>query len=689
MVYDWDAHEKLCFQLYINEKRSLEDIMEYLKIHHDFSPCKRAFQTQFRKWDFPSKQNPAYKNGRLRAEDGFDIKKRELIRVRTKNRWLLKAANGERSKKVGDSEGADSGQRQDVLNAPDDGYGGQGLQNGEGVVTPGTLTDREMLGSPLPGEDDDVGAVWEKEGNVSSNNRRKRRRLRAWEAASSHDLQPSIVPRFPSETTLDEAKAILRLATDVYRQVRVTFARLCEESGIVKKTVAGPERWEAVKDRLVRETPRLRAVMWDEESGDVTGNGNGSNININAHESKKLALDIICTDITKRARTAEKRLTLAEARNILGVNPEEARDLRAAFERILRREGLSCKSEAGPAQWGELKAQWEAGSETVRRILVAPGGEEDDSVPSAAQAHAEKVRALDVLARDVMKRLRDDVSRREQPRTRGVTKQTQLSCDDTTRREDAQASQVQVQPAQPEMVDELGDQDDLSGGQYVDASEVSVPPSIGLVPGSGGSQQPQMLMPTVSMQVQAAAAADPMGHSAARIISSALLGQANMGLESHHMGSSLLLAADAQAAFVDQQYAQQFAVAAAAAQQQQQPVFHASPSPLPQHPRPPSTSIAVYLRLHPSSTFVATTTIWIATLSSHSVQELRHAAASKFPGAICLRLEGVLKDGKGGEMPLSIEQDGELAAYLAHVRGAGGGLGTPTFNVQLIPGWKT
>ncbi|EXF84282.1 hypothetical protein CFIO01_12113 [Colletotrichum fioriniae PJ7] len=738
MVYDWDSHEKLCFQLYINEKRSLEDIMVYLKLHHNFAPCKRAFQTQFRKWDFPSKQNPAYKNGRLVArikelwernlsqgemlavlrEDGFDIKKRELIRVRTKNRWLLKAANGERSKEGGKEGGevVGSGRRESPMVTIDDGFGNH---DGAGVVRPGTLTDREMLGSPLTGEgeeedDDDVGAVGDKESNIdssSSNNRRKRRRLRAWEAASSHDSQHPIAPRFPSETTLDDAKVILGLATDLYRQVRATFARLCEEAGIVKKTVAGPERWEAVKARLVRETPRLRAVMWDDdESGNLNDNSNSnSNINSNQnHESKKLALDVICTDITKRARTLEKRLTLAEAKNILGVNPEEARDLRAAFERILKREGLGCKSEAGPAQWGKLKAQWEAGSELMRRILAAPGGggEEDDHGSEAgsssvhAHAHADKVRALDVLAKDVMKRLRDDVSRREQLRKRaGITgQQAQLHRDDANRQEDVTAVQVQAQPTQPELVDNLGDQDDLGGGQYVDASQVSVPPSMGLVPGSGASQQPQMLMPTVSMQVQAAAAADPMGHSAARILSSALLGQADMGLESHHIGSSLLLAADAQAAFVDQQYAQQYAVAAAAAaqqqQQQQQPVFHAPPSPLPQHqhpqPQPPSTtSIAVYLRLHPSSTFVATTTIWIATLSSHSVQELRHAAASKFPGAICLRLEGVLKDGKGGEMPLSIEQDGELAAYLAHLRGGAGGLGTPTFNVQLIPGWKT
>ncbi|KAI3528129.1 hypothetical protein CSPX01_16448 [Colletotrichum filicis] len=731
MVYDWDAHEKLCFQLYINEKRSLEDIMMYLKMHHDFAPCKRAFQTQFRKWDFPSKQNPAHKNGRLVArvkelwernltqgemlavlrEDGFDIKKRELIRVRTKNRWLLKAANGERSREGnGDEEVvAGSGRREASVVTVDDGFGSRG---GEGVVTPGTLTDREMLGSSLPGEgegdeDDDAVGGKESNGNNSSNNRRKRRRLRAWEAASSHDSQHSIAPRFPSETTLDDAKAILGLETDVYRQVRVTFAQLCEEAGIVKKTIAGPERWEAVKARLVRETPRLRAVMWDdEESGDANGNSNSNsnssnNRSSNNQESKRLALDVICTDITKRARTLEKRLTLAEAKNILGVNPEEARDLRAAFERILKREGLGCKSEAGPAQWAELKAEWEARSELVRRVLAPPGDEGDEGDGGAssvhAHAHAEKVRALDVLAKDVMKRLRDDASRREQPQKRGVTQQTQLVRDDAKRQEEVQAIQVRAQPAQPEMADALEDEDDLSGGQYVDASQVSVPPSMGLMPGSGESQQPQMLMPAVSMQVQAAAAADPMGHSAARILSSALLGQPDMGLETHHMGSSLLLAADAQAAFVDQQYAQQYAVAAAAAaqqQQQQQPVFHAPSSPLPQHqhpqPQPPSTtSIAVYLRLHSSSTFMATTTIWIATLSSHSVQELRHAAASKFPGAICLRLEGVLKDGKGGEMPLAIEQDGELAAYLAHLRGAAGGLGTPTFNVQLIPGWKT
>ncbi|KAK1992829.1 hypothetical protein LX36DRAFT_662053 [Colletotrichum falcatum] len=637
MVYDWDTHEKLCFQLYINEKKSLEDIMDYLKTHHNFAPCKRAFQTQFRKWDFPSKQNPAYKNDRLVArikelwernlsqkemlavlkEDGFDIKKRELIRVRTKNRWLLKVANGERPR---DSPDPNS---QQPLMTDDEPFenraSGQRLSRAVGDMTPDTLTDHELLGT-LSNE---VGTAWDQD-----NNRRKRRRLKAWEAASQGE---PVAPRFPSETTLDEAKAILGLASDVYRQVRTTFTRLCEESSIVKKTIAGPDRWDAVKNRLIQETPQLQVVMWQSRDN---------------HESKVLALDVICTDITKRVRTLDKRITLAEAKNIIGINPEEARDLRAAFDQLLRDEGLSSKSEASPAQWDDLKRRWEDQSDLIQRILA---------LGTSDPAYAQKVRALDHIARDVMKRLRDDISRRDQPRKRSPAKAAR-SNDDEAQHE--QQNVQAIQTTQPEMVDGLQHQGGL-GSQYGNAGQVS---SMGLVPSSGDTQG-QMLM-QVSMQSQTAG--DQMGHPTARILSSALLGQANMALDSH-LGSSLLLVANAQAAFVDQQYAQQFAAAP--------PVFHT--------PAPTTSVVAVYLRLHPSSTFVVNANLWIATLSSHSVQELRHVAASKFPGCICLRVEGVLKDGKGGEMPLQIDQDPELAAYVAHLQGA-----TPTFNVQLVPGWK-
>ncbi|KAF9869626.1 hypothetical protein CkaCkLH20_12923 [Colletotrichum karsti] len=628
MGYDWDAHEKLCFQLYINEKRSLEDIMEYLKVHHDFRPCKRAFQTQFRKWDFPSKRNPAHKNGRLVArvkelwernlsqrdmltvlnQDGFDIKKRELVRVRTMNGWLMKAANGERMRENENESRPGMDPLSDFAGRNDDAQ----MAGGANDMT-------EILGE-MPDED---AAAWDGE-----KNRRKRRRLKAWES-TSQDVP--VAPRFPSETTLDEAKAILDLSNDVYRQVRATFSRICEESGISKKSIAGPDKWEAAKDRLVREMPQLRDVMSQSEED---------------HKSKKLALDVICADITKRARTLDKRVTLAEIKTILGVNPEETREMRSTFEQIAREAGLGSKSEAGPERWSVLIERWQDSSPLVQRVL-AHG--------PAAPGYAEKERALDVLARDVMKRLRDEVSRKDKPSKGGSVKAKQPATSF-----EPQQETVLAPTTQPEMIEDIQGNHGLVN-QYGNAGQVS---SLGMVPSSGDSQT-QMLIP-VPMQSQAP---DHLGHSAARILSNALLGQTNMGLDSH-LGSSLLMSANAQAAFVSQQYAQQFTAS--------QPIYHAPPPPA------PTAVVAIYLRLHPSSTFVVNANLWIATLGSHSMQELRHVAASKFPGALCLRVEGVIKDGKGGEMPLQIDQDPELAAYLAHLQGA-----TPVFNVQLVPGWKT
>jgi hypothetical protein len=38
MVYDWEKKEEICYRMYIEEKKSLEEIMEYLKEEHNFAP---------------------------------------------------------------------------------------------------------------------------------------------------------------------------------------------------------------------------------------------------------------------------------------------------------------------------------------------------------------------------------------------------------------------------------------------------------------------------------------------------------------------------------------------------------------------------------------------------------------------------------------------------------------------------
>lgn len=38
MVYEWEAHKETCYRLYIEEKKSLEDIIEYMRVQHNFKP---------------------------------------------------------------------------------------------------------------------------------------------------------------------------------------------------------------------------------------------------------------------------------------------------------------------------------------------------------------------------------------------------------------------------------------------------------------------------------------------------------------------------------------------------------------------------------------------------------------------------------------------------------------------------
>lgn len=70
---------------------------------------------------------------------------------------------------------------------------------------------------------------------------------------------------------------------------------------------------------------------------------------------------------------------------------------------------FTSKLEAGDEHWRELKEQWIANSELLQQIL-APGPADPD--------HGNKLKALEVLCRDVMKRLRDDQTKRDPARKR-------------------------------------------------------------------------------------------------------------------------------------------------------------------------------------------------------------------------------------------------------------------------------
>ncbi|PYH97280.1 hypothetical protein BO71DRAFT_396271 [Aspergillus ellipticus CBS 707.79] len=411
MVYDWDGKRDICYQMYIKDKKALEEIMEYMKNVYQFAPSKRAFQTQFKRWGFPSKQNPAHKNVELVArvkqlwekntsqrdmlrilnEEGFEIKERELMRVRAKNRWLLRVPNGMKAKsriqtpvQLPEDEG--------LLALQQEVYKAEGVF--EDALPAATASTENPSESPeLPPE-----VLMKRKERLERlktesaerwASRKRRRRTRGWAGMPADPPGP---PRFPSETTIDESKKYLGLDNAMYRQVRDEFHRICEEAGFIKKTVAGPERWQEAKNKLIQESPHLQQVFWHDP---------------NQLEVKTLALDVLCTDVTKRMRTLERRMTIAEAKNVLGINPEESRQIRNAFYNTLKADHFTSKLEAGDEHWKELKEEWIQSSELLRRIL-APG--------SADPGHATKVKALEVLCRDVMKRLRDDQTKRDSTR---------------------------------------------------------------------------------------------------------------------------------------------------------------------------------------------------------------------------------------------------------------------------------
>jgi hypothetical protein len=561
---------------------------------------------------------------RILNDEGYDIKERELMRVRAKNRWLLRVANGSKSKKrdsdqdvinqlqaalypdaaMADAEGEDEPMDEDLLALQKE----LAPRPDSPPLSPEVMAKRQERLAKLQAESAERWAT-----------RKRRRRTRGWAGLPADPPGP---PRFPSETTIDESKAYLSLDNRLYRDIRNRFQRICEEADIIKKTIAGPERWEAAKDRLVQESSHLQSVFW----------GNEDNL-----ENKKLSLDVICSDVTKRMRTLERRMTIAEAKNALGVNPEESRQLRNGFYQTLKADHFTSKLEAGEEHWKELKATWIAGSELLQNLL-APG----DADPQ----HQEKVKAMEVLCRDVMKRLRDDQTKRDPTRKKKFDNTFTAADQEMPQFENPVDSNV-YQPATHQTLVQTATRAQAQS----QAAQVQ--------PQTRATPQPRQTQPRqVQPQHAQSHSQVMMDHGNMQIDPSLLLAVAN---------DPPMLNRGMQNQFSDQQYAdQQYAAQAA------QAAFPPSPS-----------SIAVYFRLNPTSEVSTTNNLWVSTLGLISLNELRQLAASKFAGTYCYRIDGIIKEANGNEASIPIESDDELHAYFAAIHGV-----KPIFMVQLVNAWK-
>ena len=212
--------------------------------------------------------------------------------------------------------------------------------------------------------------------------RRRRRRIRNYGHLPPD--APNMAPRYNTETTLDECKAFLHLNNDMYTAIRQDYEVICRDMGIErKKTFLSNGMWQASKDRLVRENMHLSGVMHPLQP-DL--------------DRKATAVDVICSDVTKRMRDQPKRLTVADANNGLGLNPSDSKELRKMFYGILDDDQFTTRLACGDEHWNELRQVWNASSPLLQQVM--------------AEGDPHKIRCVDVLCRDATKRRNDDYVRK-------------------------------------------------------------------------------------------------------------------------------------------------------------------------------------------------------------------------------------------------------------------------------------
>lgn len=292
------------------------------------------------------------------AREGYELTDRALSKIRKDNEWTLRSTNGMKPRSVRPFP------NEEAFQVPE--------------ISPEVVAKRNLHQQKLRADSDE-----------RLQNRSRRVRTVGW-AGMGPD--PPMAPRFPSEMTISQSKEQLGLSKESYTFMRNEFQTMCEVEGLTKKTLAGAEKWQAIKDDLVARCSFLPDVI-KVDSGDAADEG---------LKKRRMALDIICSDVTKKIRTARNRVTIPDAKSAMGINPAQGSEIRKQFYQILLADHFTSKIEAGPQHWNELKEKLITGSTILKEILVSDGS------TTAEDDLNQKKKALEVLCRDVMKRLRDD-----------------------------------------------------------------------------------------------------------------------------------------------------------------------------------------------------------------------------------------------------------------------------------------
>ncbi|KAK4551838.1 hypothetical protein LTR86_010834 [Recurvomyces mirabilis] len=594
--YDWEDKKDICYQLSVVERKTPREIATYFANHFNVPeseiPAPRIFRRQFStKWNFPRRghrlkpedepvvidrirglweQNNGVKEIlEVLLDEGWDIGEPEYQRLRRRNGFHRRSTFGsfENQESVAMTRKRKAGEQPDTEAAQD----GAGEPESTLAEAQPATQQPSLPPEELARRQEHLAKV-QFESDQALLTRKRRRRIRGYGHLPADE--PGMAPRYDSETTLDECKAYLHLSNEMYQTMRDDYEVICNEMNIErKKTSMESGAWQASKDRLIMENMHLSAMMHPLQP------------NLDA---KTNAVDVICGDVTKRMRDRGKRITMAEANNLLGLNPAASKTIRRSFYDILQQDQYTTRLACGLERWTELRERWFATSPILQQVV--------------AEGEHQKMRAMETLCRDAVKRRNDD-RLRENPEHR----------------------------------------------QY---HRKHYGPGPGSVRGTRWADRTKLAEIAAAKAAANLGASGPEGEAAEGEVAEGRVAEASTASAQQEIPARL---ANQAAAPVTTPIDPALSAPAATA----------TPSPLPTQ-NPEQLSIPAYFRLSPTSSLTSNhPNLWLAKLTARTMHALHAAALSKAGAeAQVLSVHGVVKNADGSEDEYPIEGDEELDVYI-------------------------
>ena len=401
--YDWEDKRDICYKLYVEREFSGGQIVKYFAEHFNIPiselPGRNQFHAKFREWGFPTRKprfspdEEAQVTARLHElynqnlsageiqnrlnEEGWELDDYYFRKFRKKQGLMLRAQHGYQFQ----SDWPSSDKRKRT-----DGHEEEGEGDAIDAAIGGPAKKQRPEPPPLPPDEALRREQRKTELEIQSDHllqtKKRRRRIRGFGHLPPD--APDLGPRYSSETSLDECKAFLQLDNEMYTSVRSQFESICRDMEIMKPTLCAEGQWQAAKDRLIRDNTHLSAVLHP----------------LQPEIDKRLnAVNCICSDVTKRMRTASKSITIADANNMLGLNPAQSKDLRRVMYEILEADHFTTVFACGKEHVDELRQRWIDQSPILQRAWASG----DKSL----------TRAVELLAKDARKRYCDDQCRKD------------------------------------------------------------------------------------------------------------------------------------------------------------------------------------------------------------------------------------------------------------------------------------